>query len=596
MLWPWSKRVQIVVLVLVIAVGFFLRSYHFTDWLHFELDQSRDALVIDRALDGDAADLPLLGPKAAGTLLRLPPTFYNLQYVSALVFGHDPAGMAVLVMLASTGSLLFFFLLARRYFSWQISLALTLLMAVSHFFVMYGRFAWNPNFVPFFTLLGWYGLLRSVDASEAMKRRQYWLIGGIVALTLATHFHFLALLTLPPAAVAFLFWARPRFSWRVWVVALGLALLTFTPVVLNEIKAGGTNTTEFMKAVTEKSDTGDDHVLIEKIIRNISEHALHTLVITTGYEGGTFPSFLWVDGRLRWNCPERCDAGKVPGVIAVLVLLLSVCTLFIRWYSESDQTRRNFLTLLIVWLAFPAALFTLLAYSVAPRFFLVAGPVFLFLIALFFQSLADRLPRLIGQGLLVSMFTALIMSNLIFLFDRFSELRAAPIAAVDSVPDRILKERVRVTLEQQNAIIDYLAQRSAERGFPIYMYSQPEYRRALKYLLGKRGIQNDVLSTTSIYQQGVYVLILRTQSDREAALKKYLQGYTVGQEVSFGTLTLTELIPRLESIKAERQDFTIEEKEAPAKSAPRYTWREFFADQSSSGEGDEGDEEVSSEN
>lgn len=591
MMWSWSKRIQIGLLCLVIALGFFLRSYHFADWLHFELDQSRDAIVVDRALEGSIVDLPLLGPKAAGTLLRLPPTFYNFQYLSAIIFGASPSGMAVLVMLASTATLFFFFLLVRRYFSWGVSLWLTLLMAVSHFFVMYGRFAWNPNFVPFFAVLGWYGLLRAVDESDAEKRRQAWFVGGVVSLVIATHFHFLALLTLPPAAAAFLLYTRPRFSWRVWVIVLGLAVFTFLPVVLNEIKAGGTNTTEFIKAITKKSDTGEDHILIEKMIRNVSEHALHALVITTGYEGGTFPSFLWVDGRLRWNCPERCDAGKVPGTIAVLILLLAVLTLLFRWYTEPEREKKNFLTLLIVWLAFSAALFTLLAYSVAPRFFLIAGPVFLILLVLLLQTIAERLPRLIGRGFLVSAFTALVIMNLSFLTHRFGELQKAPAVAVDSVPDRILKERVRVTLAQQNKIIDYLEQRSQASGFPIYMYSQPEYRRALKYLLGKRGIQNDVLETGSVYRQGVYVLILRTQSDRETALKKYMQSYTVQGEVSFGTLTLTELVPRGEAITAERQDFSLVKAVESAKSAPRYTWREFFTHKSQSDEEDDSSDE-----
>ena len=68
-------------LALIIALGFFLRSYHFTDWLHFELDQARDARVVDAALEGGPGELPLLGPKAGGTFLRLGPAFYYLQYL-----------------------------------------------------------------------------------------------------------------------------------------------------------------------------------------------------------------------------------------------------------------------------------------------------------------------------------------------------------------------------------------------------------------------------------------------------------------------------------------------------------------------------------
>jgi len=33
-------------------LGIFLRSYQFEPWIHFELDQARDAVLIDESLDG----------------------------------------------------------------------------------------------------------------------------------------------------------------------------------------------------------------------------------------------------------------------------------------------------------------------------------------------------------------------------------------------------------------------------------------------------------------------------------------------------------------------------------------------------------------
>ena len=46
----FSKNYKFIILLAVLAIGIFLRSYHFADWLHFELDQSRDAKVIDLAI------------------------------------------------------------------------------------------------------------------------------------------------------------------------------------------------------------------------------------------------------------------------------------------------------------------------------------------------------------------------------------------------------------------------------------------------------------------------------------------------------------------------------------------------------------------
>src|SRR3989344_2156954 len=111
-----KKSLVLVALLAILLLGFFLRAYNFSDWLHFELDQSRDARVIDAALVGGPGELTLLGPKAGGTFLRLAPGFYYLQYISGLIFGGTPSGIAVVVMLLSVCSLPFFYLLLRRYF------------------------------------------------------------------------------------------------------------------------------------------------------------------------------------------------------------------------------------------------------------------------------------------------------------------------------------------------------------------------------------------------------------------------------------------------------------------------------------------------
>jgi len=182
----------------------------------------------------------------------------------------------------------------------------------------------------------------------------------------------------------------------------------------------------------------------------------------------------------------------------------------------------------------------------------------------------------------------LIASNLFFLSVRFEQLRAASFESVKNAPDRILKERVRVTFEQQNRIVDCLAERSAENGYPVYMFSEPQYRRALKYLLEQRGIENAVLGFDGVYRQGVYFVILRTNSDHEDGLRKYRTHYTLHETIPFGTLTAFELIPKPESILGERQDFSLV-KQSDSKAPPRYTLRQFIERNQTSSIGDEED-------
>ena len=163
---PDKKILVSIVPVVILAIGIFLRAYNFSDWLHFELDQSRDAKIVNLAITDGPENLPLLGPKAAGSFLRLGPIFYYFNYLSALVFGNTPEGMAVIIMLFGILAIPAFHFLARRYFSAFISLSLASIFSVSLFLVMYSRFSWNPNALPFFTILLVYALLRAADKED----------------------------------------------------------------------------------------------------------------------------------------------------------------------------------------------------------------------------------------------------------------------------------------------------------------------------------------------------------------------------------------------------------------------------------------------
>ena len=567
-----SRQLVWLGLAIIIALGFFLRSYHFADWLHFELDQARDARVIDAAIEGGPGELPLLGPKAGGTFLRLGPVFYYLQYVSALVFGASPVGMAAIILITSVASIGVFFFLARRLFPDWLALLATLAFSASEYFVMYGRFAWNPNMLPFFILLGTYSLLRSVGGGERYPGR--WLAVAAFAFGIATELHFLAFLAVPVFVALFLVYRRPHFRSRAWGVALCLVALLYFPMLLNELATGGANTREFFGAITEKS-TKEDHIFSEKLIRSGSEHVLAGLVILTGFEGGTLPSVRTAEG-FAITCQGKCDAGKPYGLAMAVFLGLSILAFLSLIWRETEVRRRDGFVALGLWFIITFALFTPLAYGMAPRFFLLSGPFYFLLAACFLLALARFLPRYrLGRALALVIAVMAVTANLSSLQDRFDELSRASTEAVDRPPDRILKERIRVTLEQQNRIVDFLASCSAERGYPVYMFSEPQHRRALKYLLERRGIENAVLGYDGIYREGVYYLVLRAQSDLEDALRKYRVSYEVGQRTDFGTLVAIELIPKAEAIIGDRQDFTVP-KPSDSKAPPRYTWNEYF--------------------
>jgi 4-amino-4-deoxy-L-arabinose transferase-like glycosyltransferase len=265
------NKIILITLSLIVILGAFLRFYKHQDLLHFELDQARDAIVVKEALMNGPGELPLQGPRAAGTRLRLGPAFYYLQYLSALIFGHDPAGMNTLFVVFAISSIVLIYFLFKIYFSPKISLLIAAVFSVSLFLVTYSRFAWNPNALPFFLLVFFLSLLKITQnfflknkTKETKAKNDFWhflpIYGLAVSFAIITQLHFLIFLALPIILIGYLIWffcltdliilikKKKRFNLKVLKLFLKLKIKKFktktktkTKTKAEQIKTAKTN-------------------------------------------------------------------------------------------------------------------------------------------------------------------------------------------------------------------------------------------------------------------------------------------------------------------------------------------------------------------
>lgn len=576
-------------IAVILGIGFGLRMYHFSDWLHFEVDQSRDFRVVHEAMQNGPGELPLLGPRAAGTFLRLGPGFYNLSYFSALLFGDTPPGIAMASVVLSTASILSFFLLFRRLFRKRFAFLLALLFATSLFFVLYGRFAWNPNTIPFFLITGFYFLLSALDGrgkssreetASFFSKREWFFTGAAILLALATQLHFLVFVSVPIIVTFFLVFHRPHLRWRGWAVSITAILFLYTPVILNDIAAHGANAQEFLKAVSGKS-TKEGHTFIENFTENITNQSLLSWIIITGYEGAELPNIKSVNALLvDIKCDGGCRAHLLGGAAAGITWLLGFVSCIFFFLRERDRRKRDTLSLLAIWFSVCFFLFLPLASDFAPRFFLILAPFPFLFLGMIARSSEELLPSRIGKYAGVFIIALAILSNLYFVSGRFSELARARYENFPTAPDRILKEKTRFTLEQQNDMLDWMVSFQDMNGEPIYFYSEPEYRRALRVVLEARGrTELDVqrFYNGSIYRLGNYFVFLRAGSNIESGLARFQEKFDEVESKSFGTITGFRFVPKPEFITDETRSFepSPPRTEAPGV-APRYTWKEWW--------------------
>jgi len=573
----------------IFLLGTFLRAYNFVPWLHFELDQARDATLIREAINGGAGELPLLGPRAAGTFLRLGPAFYYIEYLFASFFGPTPQGSAFAILFFSILSIPMFYFFLREYFNKKYSLVVLLIFSVSLFMVTYSRFAWNPNLLPFFIFGFLFSLLKSVRVLDKKKRktkkairaqkrsRGLWLLITALFYGILAQFHFLAMIIFAIVAIIFLIYKRPKIKYQFWMGAVLIVVFLHFPMIINEIKTGGNNSQLFLKAVIGKSDSKKNYTLIEKTYKDVKENSLKFWMMTTGSQLAELPKLKIRNGIKDFQCDKYCRENLFKGVLAGVFFALGSFLLLLEFFLEKKVRKRNFLFLNFVLLITSFAIFIPLAYDMSPRFFLIITP----LPFVFWGIVFHRLGKMIDNKNFVWFLASVIMAfNLYFVINYFNQLSNAKNKPIRIGLDKIMKQKTRITLEQEMSIVDYMESFYEKNKYPVFFHGQSEFHRAFSYLLDDRNIPRDGIGKSeksTICRQGNYFLIIRTQSSLDS-FKRYLSRFIILNKKVFGTLTVFHLKPKPAIINCEKPNiktFRTYKGEGGAV-AKRYKWKEIF--------------------
>ncbi len=435
-----ERKWGILIFCCILVVGIFLRTYQFHDFLRFNADQSRDAGVVSSYIEGKSP-LPLLGPKAGGTDFRVGPAFYYFQIVSAKIFGNAPVVMAYPDLLFSILAipLLFFFL--RKYFDVRTALLLSALFVVSLYAVKYSRFAWNPNSLPFWSILFLSALHEVATAKGEVKK--WWSVLAGIALGVGMQLHTLSLLFFPimtAGVFVFLFFESRmqdvskgigvRMQWRSLIIMLVLALFLNAGQIVNEIRTGGENTASFFGGVGAKEQKGN----------GVTQNTLKNVVCYTEANAYILSSYDTDDGCGLRNAVR---GRNIPVFLISLVFFLG--SLFLAWrafWREQDISKKYFLGIALSYLILSFLTLIPLANEVSMRFFLaLIFMPFLFL-GLWFEYIAKRFPRY-GGSIVWVVVACLIVANLVSLQRAFA-VSAANLSHSNVGMDNIMLKEVEI--------------------------------------------------------------------------------------------------------------------------------------------------------
>ncbi len=168
----------------ILFIAAFLRLYRISDYMTFLGDEGRDVLITYEILHGH---LTLLGPTASvGGFLG--PIYYYFMAPFLWLFKYDPVGPAVMVALFGIATVFLVYKVGNKFFGTIGGLISALLYSISPLIIAYSRSSWNPNLMPFFSLLSLCVIYKAIS----LNRVKLFVLCGFL-LGIAMQLHYLAI-------------------------------------------------------------------------------------------------------------------------------------------------------------------------------------------------------------------------------------------------------------------------------------------------------------------------------------------------------------------------------------------------------------------
>lgn len=570
---------------LIFLVGFFLRFYNFQQYLFFEIDQARDWKKIKIVMDQGFGSFPLLGPRLGGSSASLGPAYYFFIYLSALIFGDSPGQIVFVEAFLSLMTIPLTFIFFREFFSQKISLGLTALFSTSLFAVVYSRFSWNPNTIPFFVLLSLLSLLRIAREKEGKKKWLWTIILG-VGMGIGTQLHSATLFGLPGIAITFALIVRPKINYKKYLAVIAVICFFYLPVFLHEYAFEMKNTKGFFQVANEKSDKQTEYSIAKRGIKHLYELSrnygliLFSSEVLNPLEQSQRKSLSFV-GLVKVNLKTNFKS-LVLFSVAVTVLFYS----FLRILKEVknkklSEKNRNAFILLLIWQVIALFIIFKFTYNPDSRLYLLIIFIPFILLGFWLEKFFEG-----NQAKRKVLIFVLILFFLINLYQNkrwFGLLNSYQKGSIQQGQEKILEGYYSVTLSDMEKVIDFIIENRNFEDEVIGLDSTPYYIRSVKYLLLYE-YQLPVESIKKIRPEGTKSYFFFDKiSQREGKtlmdnLKpKYEESFNISKMETFGNLVIFKLEPinfeQSHPLISAEKVFQLETQEEDEE----YNWDGFFS-------------------
>lgn len=241
--WIKNNKSEFRILSGILALSAFVRLWRIPEYLPFLGDEGRDVRIVARFLT--EFHPMLLGPRTSIGDMYLGPLYYYLISPFLALWQFSPVGPAVFVALLGITTVWLIWYVGREWFGVKAGLIGSFLFAISPVVINLSKHSWNPNIMPFFSLLAIYSVWQIWE-----KKNFKWLVVLGITFAVILQSHYLGLLLLPTIGVIWLLTLRTLKGSKEGgskkfllysLLSIFLFILLMSPLVIFDAKHGWHN-------------------------------------------------------------------------------------------------------------------------------------------------------------------------------------------------------------------------------------------------------------------------------------------------------------------------------------------------------------------
>lgn len=236
-------------LFLFLALGSFLRFYRLRTLMIYLGDEGRDMMIVKDILDG--VNFPLIGPPTSVGKLFLGPIYYYFIAPFVWLFRMDPVGPAVFVALLSVLTIPLIYLTGKNFFNNKTGLFAVSLYTTSPLIVEFSRSSWNPNPMPFFTLLLMLGLFYWQKTKKAK-----FLYLAVVSFGIMLQLHYMPILMTPFLFFIIYYLGKKAKNKKQFLFSFLILVFLLSPLFLFDLRHNFCNTKGLLDIIKDRSGQG----------------------------------------------------------------------------------------------------------------------------------------------------------------------------------------------------------------------------------------------------------------------------------------------------------------------------------------------------